>query len=902
METLIANLSVSKAQRRMLDGKSYLVATASIIVPGVLNGSKGPLFYPPEHVAKGAPGWENIPIVVYHPTVLGQNVSAKHPGVLDRSGIGFVKNSKINRNGRNIVQCWFDEAKTKKVDMRVYNSLNAGKPIELSTGLFTDNVEAPAGSAHNGRKYTHIATNYRPDHLAILPDQTGACSINDGCGVLVNQELVINDWKAWNLKHKGMGAGQHLAAAQTHIQAFAKAHAAGNTLSASNHLAESKNHTRAAEAKAKSESKTTISQAHQKLGAKGMKLHPETGQTQGSKTTYEITHANGERKRHSADEIKGMLSGKKAAPSPAAAGNKRAQALADKHNSFKAQDKSNAQGKVNEALQAHKENAKAGNHELAAHYRQKAVDHAVAYSQKRIKQHEAVAKAFSKAGNHKAAAAYSARADFHKSHIASLQGKKMVRNSAELFPRGEREFVMNQLNQEPSVTEKHTLWQKLGSLLGIVDNKELLEMTPAQLEQWNLAFNEDTVNNMSPGASTDEHYSAVRTAFRQANPYPSATQAGAVAPVESNPSAEPTAYLESVHDDHHIYTKGNDTFKQKHKMGDDGTCEMVGEPQKVKKVTKYQAVANLTLEPDERETVINTLVANCSCQDKDPVKERETLNALKDEELLELVANGGPGSGPHVGGGIYSKYKNIRVLTQDEHTKDTYTQGKRKFGMPGGAHVIAGEHVKTGKLTVLGWHKDEGFAKIHASHMSSPPTANVDEKNPAQVGEHTEETPITTLNEGNEMADKTPAEQKAAMLELMKGLTEAEFMSIAPPSIQQAVINSQNIVNKTKADLILKIVANTKDEVVKARQIALFQDMTPAQLEDVVAAMPAPVVANTARSVSSYLGAAGAASQPAPVRNAEQVKKTVADMTPPRIDYAAESRLTRNNGRLVSTN
>lgn len=956
MEILIANLATAKVQRRVLDGKKYLVAPLSILVPGVLNGSKGPLFYPPDHVANAAPKWDGMPIVVYHPTIMGKNVSATHPGVLEKSGIGFVKNSKIGKAGRNTAHGWFDEERTKKVDVRVYNSLIAGKQIELSTGLFTDNEETPG--VHNGKQYVAVAKNYRPDHLAILPDQIGACSINDGCGVLVNGsgEPIANDWKAWNAKHRGMGAGQHLAAAQTHVKSFAKAHASGNTLAAKTHMDEAKNHTKAAESKAKKESKTTISQAHQKLGEKGMKLHPETGRTQGGKTTYEITHANGERKRHSADEIKGMLSGKTSAPSPAAAGNKRAQGLADKHNAGKSQLRGDAQARVNAHLDASKAHAASGNHAAAALHKERAVKAAVGYSQKRAKQHETVARAYSKAGNHKMAAAYSAKADYHKSHIASLQGKKMVRNAADLFPRGEREFVMNQLNQEPSVTEKQTLWQKLGTLMGIVEpvdnaNPTGINQYTAHLgshgfkksddirlmsgkvvgeththpskgtvevyhtKEWNHKVSgspkiygkglKDLQKHLGPtanvaGMSTDETHTAVRTAFRKANPYPSSTQAGAVSSVDGAGQTEP-AYLDAVYDDHHIYTQGSQTFKQKHKMGDDGTCEMVGEPKQVKKVTKYQPVGNLALEPDERETVINTLVANCSCGGKDPEAERETLNALSDVELIELTANGGPGSGPHAGGGTYNKYKNIRVLSQDEHTKDVWNQGKRKFGMPGGAHVIAGEHVKTGKLTVLGWHKDEGFAKIHASHMATPPTANVDEKNPTEVGEHTEEIPTTTLNEGNEMADKTPAEQKAAMLELMKGLTEAEFMSIAPPSIQQAVINSQNIVNKTKADLILKIVANTKDDAVKARQVAMFQNMTPEQLQDILSAVPEAPAVNTARSVLSYMGASAPAGGEAPTRNAEQVKKTVDQMTPKRIDYAKESGLSVNSsGRLTA--
>ena len=47
METVVANFS-GKARRETWDGREYLVAPATLIVPGVLNGSQGPLFYPPD--------------------------------------------------------------------------------------------------------------------------------------------------------------------------------------------------------------------------------------------------------------------------------------------------------------------------------------------------------------------------------------------------------------------------------------------------------------------------------------------------------------------------------------------------------------------------------------------------------------------------------------------------------------------------------------------------------------------------------------------------------------------------------------------------------------------------------------------------------------------------------------
>jgi hypothetical protein len=164
-------------------GKVYLVAPMTLINPGVLSGSKGPLLYPPEEIARNARQWNGVPITIYHPHALGQPVSARHPGILDRQGVGVVRNATAN--GKLRAEGWFDAERLRRVNPGVYDRLTKGEPVELSTGLYTENEET-SGTFY-GRSYTAIARNYRADHLAVLPDQIGACSIADGCGVLVNR-------------------------------------------------------------------------------------------------------------------------------------------------------------------------------------------------------------------------------------------------------------------------------------------------------------------------------------------------------------------------------------------------------------------------------------------------------------------------------------------------------------------------------------------------------------------------------------------------------------------------------------------------------------------------------------------------------------------------------------------
>lgn len=190
IQTLVANLSPGKVRRETLGGRKYLVAPLTLIVPGVLNGSNGPLFYPPEEVAKNPQAWNNVPIVVYHPKSDKGHVSAKDPEVLDKQGIGMVLKANVSKVGSSPgklrAEGWFDEERTKAVDPRVYSALVKGQKMEVSTGLYTDNDPAENGANHNGRPYSYVARNYRPDHLAILPDQQGACSVKDGCGMNVN--------------------------------------------------------------------------------------------------------------------------------------------------------------------------------------------------------------------------------------------------------------------------------------------------------------------------------------------------------------------------------------------------------------------------------------------------------------------------------------------------------------------------------------------------------------------------------------------------------------------------------------------------------------------------------------------------------------------------------------------
>jgi|TARA_R110002096_G_scaffold55026_16_gene141646 hypothetical protein len=177
MEQLIVNLS-GKVRKEILNGREHLVAPLTMIVPGVLHGSQGPLYYSPEAIAQNSEAWNNIPIVLSHPA----SGSARNPDVINNSGLGTIYNARIDKHSLK-AEGWFDVDRTREVSEECFNALVAGETMELSTGVGVDRTPVTNGQTPDGIAYTSTVSNLRPDHLAILMDTRGACSIEEGCGV-----------------------------------------------------------------------------------------------------------------------------------------------------------------------------------------------------------------------------------------------------------------------------------------------------------------------------------------------------------------------------------------------------------------------------------------------------------------------------------------------------------------------------------------------------------------------------------------------------------------------------------------------------------------------------------------------------------------------------------------------
>ncbi len=186
------------------EGRLHYVVPVVLMAEGVHNG----IYYSAEELSKFPDAWNGQPIPVYHPKEGESPVSANSPKVIDDLVAGRIFNCKFE-NGKLKGEAWIDPEKADKIDPQIMVKLNNGEMIEVSIGVWEED-EVVDGEWH-GQPYDMIAHNLRPDHLALLPDGQGACSVSDGGGMpRINEQKqfsVLNAFKAM-AKHLGFQVQQ----------------------------------------------------------------------------------------------------------------------------------------------------------------------------------------------------------------------------------------------------------------------------------------------------------------------------------------------------------------------------------------------------------------------------------------------------------------------------------------------------------------------------------------------------------------------------------------------------------------------------------------------------------------------------------------------------------------------
>lgn len=172
-------------KRQTIENTSFLIVPVVLIKEGILNGSQGPIFYSAEAIQTFHHTWNKAPVSIGHP-----ETGVCKQEELEKC-IGYLWNVRYDNKEKALKgEIWFNENKLKNKDFKLYSKVMNGEPVEVSTGL-TSPVENIEGT-FNGASYIGKATILLPDHLAVLPNEQGACSLNDGCGIRNKKNLDEN--------------------------------------------------------------------------------------------------------------------------------------------------------------------------------------------------------------------------------------------------------------------------------------------------------------------------------------------------------------------------------------------------------------------------------------------------------------------------------------------------------------------------------------------------------------------------------------------------------------------------------------------------------------------------------------------------------------------------------------
>ncbi len=175
-------------RREQRDGRDVVVVR-SVTLPDdiVMNG----IMYPALEIEKSYKSLEGTPAPLDHPTVNGTFVPSRSALGLNIGYFGAWNANVTRQDGRVIVEKVIDieRANESAMGRRVMTALEQGRPIHTSTGLMMNIRECTTSDLADYEGY-----NMEFDHDAILLDQEGAATPEQGVGMMVNsggQELSV---------------------------------------------------------------------------------------------------------------------------------------------------------------------------------------------------------------------------------------------------------------------------------------------------------------------------------------------------------------------------------------------------------------------------------------------------------------------------------------------------------------------------------------------------------------------------------------------------------------------------------------------------------------------------------------------------------------------------------------
>lgn len=174
---------------RVVDDGEYLTIkdVSPIVDDIVMNGG----LYPAAEIAASYSTLEGTVAPLGHPVVNGEYVSALEGEALQKFYIGAVNRNVRYDGGKVLMDVVINKAQAlahPRGSELIERIANGGEPIHVSTGVLLQRNERDGES--KGKKYKWVASNMSFDHNAILLDQPGAGTPEDGVGMFFNSEEV----------------------------------------------------------------------------------------------------------------------------------------------------------------------------------------------------------------------------------------------------------------------------------------------------------------------------------------------------------------------------------------------------------------------------------------------------------------------------------------------------------------------------------------------------------------------------------------------------------------------------------------------------------------------------------------------------------------------------------------
>lgn len=177
VSVVTANLVAQTYREETQHNKKFLVVPGVPLREGVMND----YFVPAEEIEHAAQSWNGTPITIHHPKLNNGSVNVPNPDV---AIIGKFYNAQWHPDQKYMSgEYWIDlqEAEKYQEGQQILSAIRANQILETSTGYYAD--DEPTTGMFDGRVYNKIHRNLQNDHIAILTHETGACSVQDGCGV-----------------------------------------------------------------------------------------------------------------------------------------------------------------------------------------------------------------------------------------------------------------------------------------------------------------------------------------------------------------------------------------------------------------------------------------------------------------------------------------------------------------------------------------------------------------------------------------------------------------------------------------------------------------------------------------------------------------------------------------------